>query len=300
LIVNEAEDIDTAHIDLITGFPNLQFADVLSPMGRKQDLAGFLQALGRRRTVPAASVMTQRVQFEAASVAAPLPDYGAAAAGQFAEDLFFYPLEDITLKLGETGYYPLFTESVPYEEFYEWKIPDYIDERDRYGRQRGEEMEEQIVWHAIRLTNDTQTPWTTAPAQLMKDGRIIGQDTLNYTASKAESVVRITQAVSVRAEQTEFETKRERAAVALYGDSFDRVTIEGTLAVTNYKDEAISIEITKTLSGEVKSTSPKATDKTLARGLRAMNPTHELEWSILLDAGESREVTYAYEALIRR
>ena len=44
---------------------------------------------------------------------------GAAAAGQKAEDLFLYPAENVTLAAGETGYYPLFTESVPYSEFYE-------------------------------------------------------------------------------------------------------------------------------------------------------------------------------------
>ncbi len=32
LIINEAEDLDSAHVDLITGFPNLQFADILSPV----------------------------------------------------------------------------------------------------------------------------------------------------------------------------------------------------------------------------------------------------------------------------
>ena len=230
-----------------------------------------------------------------------MPDYGAAAVGRIAEDLFLYPLEDVTLAKDETGYYPLFTENVPYTEFYHWEIRDYINEQDRYGvrrQQEGDKPEE--VWHSIRLTNTTAVPWTTAPAQLMKDGNIIGQDTLKYTPPEGESTVKITQAVSVNAEQTEVEVERTREAERIYGDYFDRVSLEGSLNITNYKAEKISLEIEKTLSGEVKHTSHKAEDITLARGLRRMNPVHELTWKIELQPGESQEITYTYEALIRR
>ncbi len=306
VIINEAEDLSKTHVDLITGFPNLAFADAASPLSMRQDLASFLQSLTGDRRRMRADVTTQRALYSMAeaarpALALPVPDYGDAAAGQVAADLFFYPIEGVTLGKGETGYYPLFSVTVPYSEFYEWKIPDYIGAEGRYRRQREDQPEEpEIVWHSIRLTNATSTPWTTAPAQLMRDGRIVGQDTLNYTALKAETAVKITQAVSVKAEQTEIETSRERDAVRLYGDHFDRVTIEGTLRVTNYKDERISMEITKILSGEVKKTSPRAEDTTLARGLKSMNPTHELTWKFDMKPGEGREITYVYEALIRR
>jgi hypothetical protein len=143
-------------------------------------------------------------------------------------------------------------------------------------------------------------PWTTAPAQLMKDGQIVGQDTLRYTAPSAASAVRITQAVGVKAEQTEVEVSREREAVRLYGDSFDRVTVTGTLRVANFTRERVVLEITKELSGDVKASTPKAQDVTLARGLRAMNPAHELTWKIELKPGETMAITYTYQALIRR
>ncbi|UCC68194.1 MAG: DUF4139 domain-containing protein [Armatimonadota bacterium] len=313
LILNEAEDIEAAHVDLITGFPNLQFADVLSPVSSKESLAAFLRALSQGRSAAAeatvmSNVMTQRAEFAWGAQAVggpaarqPVPAYGAAAAGQVAEDLFLYPLEDVTLAKNETGYYPLFTETVPYTEFYHWEIPDYVTEEDRYGQRRREERDKlEEVWHSLRLTNTTELPWTTAPAQLMKDGGIIGQDTLNYTPPKAKATVKITQAVSVKAEQAEVEIERERDAVRLYGYHYDRVTIKGTLSVTNFKDEKISLEITKTLSGEVESTIPQAKDIALARGLARMNPTHLLTWTLDLKAGEHREITYTYQALIRR
>ena len=305
VIINEAEDLAKTHVDLITGFPNLEFANVPSPISMKQDLAQFLQSLASGVSrANLGSVITQNVAFmRAAEMRGPsqMPDYGDAAAGQAAADLFFYPIEAVTLGRGETGYYPLFTSSVPYSEFYEWQIPDYINPEGHYrSAQQGQPDQPEIVWHSLRLTNRTKLPWTTAPAQLMKDGHIIGQDTLHYTAPKAETVVKITHAVGVKAEQTEIETNRERDAVSLYGRHFDRVTIEGTLRLTNFKAEPIAIEITKTLSGDVQKTAPNAEDTTLARGLKAMNPVHDLTWKLDLKPGESREITYAYIALIRR
>ena len=305
VIVNEAEDLAKTHVDLITGFPNLEFANVPSPISMQQGLDQFLQSLASGVSrADLGSVVTQNVAFmRAAEMRGPsqMPDYGDAAAGQAAADLFFYPIEAVTLGRGETGYYPLFTSSVPYSEFYEWQIPDYINPEGHYrSAQQGQPDQPEIVWHSLRLTNRTKLPWTTAPAQLMKDGHIIGQDTLHYTAPKAETVVKITHAVGVKAEQTEIETNRERDAVSLYGRHFDRVTIEGTLRLTNFKAEPIAIEITKTLSGDVQKTAPKAEDTTLARGLKAMNPVHDLTWKLDMKPGESREITYSYIALIRR
>jgi hypothetical protein len=313
-IIDEAEDLEGTHVDLVTGFPNLEFADVLSPMSMRTNLGQFLQSLAAGSPPAEMSVVTQNVAYSSeyggrggggaggrGGGGGPMPGYGAAAAGQVAEDLFLYPLENVTLKKNEVGYYPLFTETVPYTGFYEWKIPDYIGAEGYYApQQQGQSPRPEIVWHSIRLTNTMKMPWTSAPAQLMKDGQIIGQDTLNYTAPTSETTVKITQAVGVKAEQTEVEVSREREAVRLYGDSFDRVTVTGTLQVTNYTRERISLEITKDLSGDVKATTPKAEDVTLARGLKAMNSAHELTWKIELKPGESAELTYTYQALIRR
>ncbi len=229
-----------------------------------------------------------------------MPSYGTAAAGEAAEDLFLYPIENVTLAQGETGYYPLFTESVPFTEFYQWEIPDYVNAAEYYAQPQPAPEEREIVWHSIRLTNTTKAPWTTAPAEMVKNGNIIGQDVLNYTPANAKATVKITQASSVSVEQTETETNRERDAVVLYGDHFDRVTIEGELRVTNYQDKAISLEIKKTVSGDTKETKPQAKDTTLARGLKRMNPVHELTWTIALKPQESQKVSYTYEALIRR
>ena len=300
-IVNEAEDLCDTHVDLITGYPNLQFADVLSPMAKKTDLAGFLAQLSGQGPQPTAGVMTQRVAANVLGYAGPPgPEYGAPMAGATVEDLFFYPMENVTLRAGDTGYYPLFTVSVPSAQIYQWTIPDYINPSEHYTQQPGRDESREVVWHSIRLTNTSKIPWTTAPAETVKEGQVLGQDTLDYTPAQATGTVKITQAMSVKAEQTEIEVEREREAEKMYGGYFDRVTLQGRLQVANYKAEAICLEIEKTLSGDIKTTSVESKVVTLARGLTRMNPVRKLTWKVDLKPGETKEITYTYKALIRR
>jgi len=308
VVINEVCDLNDVTIQLVTGFPNLQFADIVSPLAMKEKLAQFLQSLTRGQSERGGlGVMSNVTAQRAAHMPmedremAFMPSYGAAEAGKTSEDLFFYPVEKVNLAKGQTGYYPLFTESVAYKHIYEWKIPDYVSEDDQYSYPRRREQEQpEEVWHCLKMENTTKVPWTTAPAEIVKEGFILGQDTLNYTPSTGETTLRITQAVSVKAEQLELETERKRDAVQLYGNHYDLVTVEGKLSVKNFQTKAITLEISKTLSGEVKSSQPEAKIESLARGLSRMNATRKLTWTIELGPGESKQLGYVYEVYVRR
>jgi len=275
----------------------------------KENLAQFLQALTRGQSQRGrpnvmSNVMTQSVSFRGSGAEGfAMPEYGAAEAGKVAEDLFFYPVENVQLKKGAVGYYPLFTESVQYKHIYQWNIPDYVNQQERYvynrrGEQEGEPEEE--VWHCLRLQNSTKVPWTTAPAETVKEGLILGQDTLSYTPIKGETTLKITQAVSAKAEQLELEIDRRREALRMYGDYFDLITVEGKLSITNFQGKAITLEIVKALSGEVKSSQPEAQIESLAKGLLRMNAARKLTWTIELQPGGRKELSYIYEVYVRR
>lgn len=311
-VINEACDLDGVTIQLVTGFPNLQFADVVSPLAMKENLAQFLDSLVRgeseRGRLREMAIVTQQTAIYGGYGGgrydeAFMPAYGAAEAGKVAEDLFLYPVKNVQLEKGQVGYFPLFTESVPYKHIYQWKIPDYVTEEERYlyeSRRREQRDRQEQVWHCLRLENTTKVPWTTAPAETAKEALILGQDTLNYTPVKGETTLRITQAVSVKAEQLELETDRKRDAAQLYGYHYDLITIEGKLSVTNFQAKAITLEITKTLSGEVKSSQPQAKIETLARGLRRMNAARKLTWTIELKPDQQKKLAYIYEVYVRR
>ena len=309
-VINEAEALQEVHLDLVTGFPNLAYADVISPMAGKEDLAGFIASM-LRRTSPqdgagyasalAQSALANVVGGSNMEMRSIMPSYGIASAGSAVEDLFFYPVEKVTLGKGAVGYFPLFSASVPYKEIYTWNIPDYVNEQDQYGNQQREQRNTQEeVWHSLRLTNGTKLPWTSAPAQTVKNGQLLGQDMIEYTSPAANTTLKITRAMAVEAEQSEREITRERSSVRLYGYDYDQITIEGKLRVTNHKDDAVELEIKKTLSGELKETSPQAKAEKLARGLARMNPLNLVTWSIPISANQQTEITYTYQALIRR
>jgi hypothetical protein len=320
VIINEVCDLDDVEIELVTGVPHLKFAEVVSPVAWRQSLGMFLNSLawaqsGRER---AGWVMGQiyggyggygyggyggyggAIEAEQAAV---MPEYGVPEEGQAAEDLFLYPVKGLHLKKGESGYYPLFTESVPFKHIYLWEIPDYVDKEERYyydRRRRQKREPEEDVWHCLRMENNTKVPWTTAPAETVKDDLILGQDTLKYTPQKSKTTLRITKAVNVKAEQTELETARKREAEVFYGKYFDLITVDGKLSVRNLQQKAITLEITKTLSGEIKASEPKAVIEKQARGLYRMNGISKLTWTIELGPGENKNLSYKYEVYVRR
>lgn len=323
VVINEVCDLDDVTVQLVTGVPHLRFSEVVSPIAWRQTLALFLESLAwaqSERDEPG-GVMGQIVGayggyggiggyggggyggFMGAGVAPVMPEYGVPKEGQTAEDLFLYPVENVQLKKDESGYYPLFTESVVFKHIYLWEIPDYVDEEERYyyDRRRREKPEpREDVWHCLRMENDTKVPWTTGPAETVKEGLILGQDILRYTPRKSKTTLRITKAVSVKAEQTELEVARKREAERFYGDYFDLITVDGKLSVRNFQPKAITLEITKTLSGEVKASEPKAVIEKQARGLRRMNGLVNLTWTVELGPGERKDLSYTYEVYVRR
>ena len=320
-IINEIEDMEGVAVDLITGFPYMEFGSIVSPLAKKEDLAGFLNALSSgasagRRERRGAAVTSQVMSNIAgpagpagaagAAGALPMPDYATAASGEAVGDLFFYPVENVVLKRGATGYYPLFTESVDYEHIYQWDIPDYLDAwyYYRYGGRDEDREQSQIVWHSLRLENSTQMPWTTAPAMTTEDGRLLGQATLTYTPPDEKVMVKITQALAVRAAHEELEVSNEVSAIRFRGYKFDRLTTETTLTVRSHFKEPVTLHITKVMTGTLKSSSIEPEVKKLAMPIHShwtwhLNPHSKLTWEVELKPDEELTITYTREALVR-
>ena len=310
LVINEVADLNNVLLDLVTGFPNIQFGEVNSPVAMSQNLEGFLKALttGRSESSRSGRGYMMRQQAMLSNVArygddvnVPVPGYSTAREGSVSEDLFLYPVENFTLLKGETACIPLFTAEVPYKHIYIWKIPDMLDNNERYQRNRSNDklpLSEE-VWHSCRLVNNMKMPWTTAAAEFIKDGQFTGQDICYYTAPGAETTIRINRAMNVLAEKVELELERKRNAANFYGNRFDLVKIKGELKLQNRLDKNVTVEITKDLSGEVIESAPKAKDIPTAKGLKQVNSRHILVWEIELKPGQKKTLSYTYEVYVR-
>jgi hypothetical protein len=309
IIVNETVDLENIELELVTGFPNIKFGDVNSPVAMSQTLSDFLNAFasGRSASRGRNSHMLQQQAWVANyadygfAVGAPMAEYATAEAGTVAEDLFLYPIKNFSLKKNETVCVPLFTARVPYKHIYTWKIDDSLDSNEHYNRatERDGIPDTEEVWHCCRLSNNMKMPWTTASAEFVKDGQFTGQDVCYYTAPGTETTIRINRAMNVLAEEAEFEVERKRNAATFHGYRYDLVKVRGELKLRNRLDTAVDIEVTKDLSGEVLSMSPKAKDIPTAKGLKRVNPRHILVWNIELKAGSEETVTYTYEVYVR-
>jgi len=300
-IINEMADLEDAHVDLVTGFPNVQFADVPNPAAMSQSLAEFLNSLagGRADGGQRGNMMAQQAMVfnNLASASPPVAPYAASANGQTAEDLFLYPLPKVSLKKGQTATIPLLSADMPYQHLYTWRIPDQLEGDP--SRQRGDGRSAEDVWHTCRLVNAARMPLTTAAAEFVKDGQFVGQDTCFYTAAGSEASIRITRAMNVQAEQAEVEVERKRNAASFYGYGYDLVKLSGELKARNLLDKPIKLEITKELSGEVLQASEAPRDVATARGLKQVNPKHVLTWLLEVKPGDEHKVTYSYQLYIR-
>ena len=308
LVVNELTDFKDVQLELVTGFPNIKFGEVLSPVAMSQNLAEFLKALatGRTETSRGGHMLAQQaVMLNAAAFedfgAPPVPGYSTAVEGMVSEDLFLYPVKEFPLKKGETAWIPLFTAEMPYEHIYTWRIADSLDKDDRYraDRERADGQFAETVWHSCRLVNSLEMPLTTAAAEFVTDGAFTGQDVCFYTAPGAKTTIRMNRALNIAAEEGEFEIERTRNATRFHGYQYDLVKVRGELRLRSRLDKSVSVEITKELSGDVLETSPNAKDVTTAKGLKKVNSKHELTWQFELQPGEEQKLSYVYSVYIR-
>lgn len=309
VVVNDAMSLDRVGLSLVTGYPNFLFADIASPLSMQETLGQFIDSLGRGRGEASAGrrerMITQQAMLnvmrsETYGGEGVFPDYAVTAlAGEESEDFYYYELSGATLDRDERLYREVFTARVPYRHIHEWTIPDFIDSYDQYRRDEEAERRE-IVWHAVEVENRTQMPWTTAPVEIVENGRVLGQELMGYTPAGGKSTVRITQAVAVKAEQNEYEAGRERGVSQYYGYRYDRVALKGELKVTNFKKDAIRLVIKKTVSGDLRTTSPEARVVKTAHGLRSMNARNELTWEIDVAAGKTLTLGYESVVLIRQ
>lgn len=304
-LVNDAEDLEGVDAYFVVGYPNFRFAEILSPMALDRSLSDFLSELegaeGRSRAGfgRLSNVMTQRAASleDTVSLDAGL-DGLAGAAGAAEEDLFLYEKKGLSLKKGERAEYPLFSRQVDYKHVYVWTIPDTLNVDASGYQQSGRDGEGgDQVWHALKLYNTTDYPWTTAPALAVDGGKPLAQEVLDYTPRGTSANLKLTVATDIKVAKREEEADRQRD-VAIRRTSYDLVTVRGELDVKNAKAKDVVVEVKKRLTGEVVETSPAGKVVKTAEGLRGVNANAVVTWEIPVKAGAEIKVVYTYKVYI--
>lgn len=300
-LVNDGEDLRGTDVFFAVGVPNFAFGTIESPLSGGQSLAELFRALGRGATDFSVLNTMANITSQMAT-----PDTGRGSAfgsmttegtqGESGDDFYFYSRKDISLAKGERASFPLLQASVKYSDVYTLDIPREA-QSDAYNRQAVPPTPDR-VWHSIRLHNPTKLPWTTAPALVFAEGRPVSQETLRYTPALGETTLRLTVANNVVADRSEAEASRQREAVRRFGDTWDAVTIEGTIEVRNFKDESVVLAISREVEGEATPSSGSRIVRVAAQP-RAVNPIERLHWEIPLAAGEKKTIKYQYKVFVR-
>jgi hypothetical protein len=262
-ILNEMADLDDVTAHLVVGVPSFAFKDTIDPISLQRTMARlsqYFQPDAQTGNNYSNSMMTQVVQSNPGAPGREdgqrQPDLGPELAGSGGnEDLFLFTVKHVSLKKGQRMVLPIAEYKVPYKDVYELTVPFAPPQelRGHLNEARAAEMARLLnapkVMHKLRLTNKSAYPFTTAPALLIKNDRVLAQGMMTYTAIGADSDLEMTTAVDVQVTKTEKETKRTPNAATWQGNSYARTDLEGKLTLANYRHEAVTVKVTRFVLG---------------------------------------------------
>jgi hypothetical protein len=173
------------------------------------------------------------------------------------EDLYLFTVRHVSLKKGERMTLPVAEYSLSYKDVYALELPfaPPAELSSYYNTEQQREMARLFnapkVVHKIRLTNSSTQPLTTAPALLMSEGRVLAQGMMTYASAGSDVDLDLTTAVDIRVTRSDTETTRTPNAVRWQNESYGRVDLTGKISLCNYRREAVELEVTRHVLGNV-------------------------------------------------
>ncbi|MBI2192584.1 MAG: hypothetical protein HYU36_11430 [Planctomycetes bacterium] len=304
VIRNELEDVADAEISLISGFPSVEFAHVLSPLSARATWSAFFQQLNQRVQPGHAATMNVMAQ----QVVSYGGDSGVGGSGLpeipagDGVDIYYHSLGKRSLAEGDALFLRTASGETAYERIVEWIVPDtrradgrYIDE---YQRNQNPDDFQDAAWDAVRFRNPFTFPMTTGPAMMTAGGRFSGQRMTSWVNSGEETTLHITKALSLRTRQAEHEEEGARSVVFVGGNDYRRTTVKGELLACNHRREPMKLVIRRQFSGDL--LEAEAGPKCVLReeGVYSVNKRNELIWNLTLQPGEEKTLTYRYGVLV--
>jgi len=261
-LVNELADMKDVTCHLVVGVPTFQFKDMLDPMALQQNLAQLSQYFqqpgspgGQAFSNLSNAVMTQTAKMaDAPQRADAAPEVGEANQ---VEDLHVFTVKHVTLKKGERMVVPVVEFTVPYRDIFVLDLPvaPPTEVWRRFNNQQQNELARLLgapkAIHKIRINNTSEHPLTTAPALILSDRQVLAQGLMTYTPKGGSSDLAVTTAVDIQVKKTETETQRTPNATKWDGDYYMRVDLSGTVTLTNYRKQAVDLEVVRHVLGNI-------------------------------------------------
>ena len=218
-IVNDAEDITEAALDLVVGVANFRFKNTVSPLSLERAMRNVV-AQAAPNISNANFYQNQAVVLSNSDVAATAdrpagaPAYSAPEMGGDAEqDLFVYSLGEFTLAKGARAAIPIWSSDVGIQHVYTFDTEIKRHAGNQQPARTGEsplKISENKFWHQLELSNNSTVPWTTGPTLVMRGNVPVAQELLTYTSRGTSTPLPLTVATDMRAVPNEVETCETR------------------------------------------------------------------------------------------
>jgi hypothetical protein len=302
-VINNAEDIEKTDINFVVGVPNFRFANRLSSLVDFYNSYVPAVNAGFSNSMQVSSENAYEILEDQSSFLG-LDALASQVTGSAEEDLFFYNLKNFSLKKGGRGHYPIFSKQIEIAHIYECNLnannanQNYFQESFLFSPDNTDK-----VFHSVKVNNDTEFPWTTGVAMVVKgtkDQKPISQDQLNYTPIKGHSFIKLTEAPDVKVKHAEKEIAREDKVMKNPQNKnyyLDLVTVEGQVKIKNYKAKKIDLNIRRTITGELISTSSKWLESMLVTR-NGQNKINNVCWETSIDTGEELIINYKYKVYV--
>jgi len=263
-LLNELADLKDVKAHLVIGVPTFAFKDTVDPISLQQavaQLSGYFRQDTQTALAIASNtaIMGQRAYTRAGpqeGEGRPVMDLGPeVAAGRKTEDLYVFTVDHISLKKGERMVVPVAEYELAYKDIYrlDLQFGPPPEARQHFDSNQQLELARLMsapkAMHNIRLTNKSEYPLTTAPAMILRDGKVLAQGMMKYTSVGASCDLEVTAAVDIAVEKKDKETGRTPNAANWHNQKFDRINLAGTVHLVNHRDQAVEVEVTRHILG---------------------------------------------------
>jgi len=326
-LINELTDIENVTAHLVIGVPTFAFKDSLDPIALDETVANLSQHFRANAQTAYAfdnAIRSQVANYDYAEMPAQSqPDSGPELLGsEKNEDLFIFTLENLTLKKGQRIVVSIAEYEIKYTDIYKLELPvaPPTQIRSNFSSSQHIQIEKLLhqpsVKHCLRLDNDAEYPLTTAPALILRNGRLISQALMTYTAVGGKCDLEMSTAVDVFVKCLEKQTQYTPNAMNINGNSYSKIDMAGSVELKNHKKQNIKIEIKRFVLGHIDEANLDAEISQLGHGYGSwfsegdlpfwwnwcswpwwwyhVNTLGQISWDIEMEANQKVELQYSW------
>ncbi len=298
VVRNEMADLDGAEIKLISGFPSVEFANVTSPLSAHTTWTKFFQEITTGSRAPSHDLFNQRlanVSYQQESFR-PKLDLGAIPAGE-GVDLHFESIGKRSLLRDEAISVHVGNAKADYERVIDWTVGTSSVARKYTG---GGDQRKDEMWDVLLFKNPFQFPMTTAPAMVVENGRFNGQRTAYWTNVGEEAALKVTKSLSIRAVSREQEDGKANERVVVDDKNYTKIYLKGELTMSNHRKQAVKMLVRHSIRGIISEIDGTPKTTTREESLESVNRITDAVWTVTLNPGEEKKLTYKNSVLVYR